>query len=76
MSRFASLLACAALAAGLATGPALAAGQRDTRPMSTEGKNLGNDRCDKQVRAKYPSGTMGNKARLRLVEACREGRSW
>lgn len=48
----------------------------DNRPISDNRSNLGNDSCDKKVRAKYPSGTMRTDSRLRLVEACRQGKPW
>jgi hypothetical protein len=50
--------------------------ERSQRPMDQRSGGLGNDSCDKQVRAKYPSGTLGANARLRMVEACRMGRTW
>lgn len=40
------------------------------------GKNLGNDSCDKQVRQRYPSGTLGNNERIQYVFACRAGKAW
>jgi hypothetical protein len=57
-------------------GAANAQGQSQQKPAKSGGKNLGNDDCDKKVRQKYPSGTLGNNQRLQFVLACREGKAW
>ena len=58
--------------------PASAAGasQQKAAKSGGSGKNLGNDGCDKKVRQKYPSGTLGNNQRLQFVLACRDGKPW
>lgn len=58
--------------------PANATGQSQPKAAKSggSGKNLGNDECDKKVRQKYPSATLGNNQRLQFVLACREGKAW
>ncbi len=50
--------------------------QKASSKSGGSGKNLGNDECDKKVRQKYPSGTLGNNERIQYVFACRAGKAW